>query len=226
VRQALYQAIDIEAIKTSIMRGLSRPTGAMLPSPAQSTPDLERRLPHDKAIARQLLTDAGYPNGFDVTLDCPNNRYVNDEKICQALAAMWAQIGVNVKVNAMPRANFFPKIEKLDTSMYMFGWGSQGSTDGVFILEPVLATYDGKGGGEQNHGRYSNTRLDELTAKVKVDMLPEQRLKEIREALAAQNAGINNIPLHRQVIPWAERSNVTASHRPDNHVITYRVSIQ
>ena len=226
VRQALYQAIDIEAIKTSIMRGLSRPTGAMLPSPAQSTPDLERRLPYDKAIARQLLTDAGYPNGFDVTLDCPNNRYVNDEKICQALAAMWAQIGVNVKVNAMPRANFFPKIEKLDTSMYMFGWGSQGSTDGVFILEPVLATYDGKGGGEQNHGRYSNTRLDELTAKVKIDMNPEQRLKEIREALAAQNAEINNIPLHRQVIPWAERSNVTASHRPDNHVITYRVSIQ
>src|SRR5262249_9799452 len=118
------------------------------------------------------------------------------------------------------------KIEKLDTSMYMFGWGSQGSTDGIFILEPVLATYDGKGVGEQNHGRFSNPKLDELTAKVKVDMNPEQRLKEIREALDAHNAEINDIPLHRQVIPWAVRNNVTAAHRPDNHVITYRVSIE
>jgi peptide/nickel transport system substrate-binding protein len=138
---------------------------------------------------------------------------------------MWAQIGVNVKVNAMPRANFFPKIEKLDTSMYMLGWGG-GSTDGIFILQPVLSTYNGKGDGDYNYGRYTNPKLDELTAKVKVDMLPEQRLKEIREALAAQNAEINNIPLHRQVIPWAARGTVTAPHRADNQVIPYRVSIQ
>jgi peptide/nickel transport system substrate-binding protein len=225
VRQALYQAIDIEALKTSIMRGLSAPSGAMLPSPVQSTPELEKRLPYDKAKAKQLLTEAGYPNGFDVTLDCPNNRYVNDEKICQALAAMWAQIGVTVKVNAMPRANYFPKLDKLDTSMYMLGWGG-GSTDGIFILQPVLSTANGKGDGDYNYGRYSNPKLDELTAKVKVDMLPEQRLKEIREALAAQKEEINHIPLHRQVIPWAERSNVNAPHRADNQVIPYRVSVQ
>jgi len=225
VRQALYQAIDIEAIRTSIMRGLSKPSGALLPSPVQSTPDLEKRLPYDKSKAKQLLTEAGYPNGFDVTLDCPNNRYVNDEKICQALAAMWAQIGVTVRVNAMPRANYFPKLEKHDTSMYMLGWGG-GSTDGVFILQPVLSTANGKGDGDYNYGRYSNPKLDELTAKVKVDMLPEQRLKEIREALAAHNAEINHLPLHRQVIPWAARSNVTAPHRADNQVIPYRVSIQ
>jgi len=226
VRQALYQAIDIEAIRTSIMRGLSNPSGAMLPSPLQSTPELEKRLPHDKAKAKQLLAEAGYLSGFDVTLDCPNNRYVNDEKICQALAAMWAQIGVTVKVNAMPRATYFPKLEKLDTSMYIFGWGGNGSTDGIFILQPVLATYNGKGDGDQNHGRYSNARLDELTGKIKVDMNPEQRLQEIREALAAHNAEINDIPLHRQVIPWAERGNVTALHRADNHLIAYRVSLQ
>jgi peptide/nickel transport system substrate-binding protein len=106
VRQALYQAIDIEAIKSTTMRGLSQPSGALLSSPVQSTPELEKRLPYDKAKAKQLLTEAGYGNGFDVTLDCPNNRYVNDEKICQALAAMWAQIGINVRVNAMPRANY------------------------------------------------------------------------------------------------------------------------
>jgi peptide/nickel transport system substrate-binding protein len=225
VRQALYQAIDIDAIRSTTMRGLSQPSGALLSSPMQSTPELEQRLPYDMAKAKQLLTDAGYGNGFDVTLDCPNNRYVNDEKICQALAAMWAQIGVNVLVNAMPRAIYFPKLEKIDTSMYMLGWGG-GSTYAIFVLQPVLSTYSGKGDGDYNYGRYTNPKLDELTAKVKVDMNPDQRLKEIREALAAHNAEINHLPLHRQVIPWATRSNVTAFHRADNQVIPYRVSVQ
>jgi peptide/nickel transport system substrate-binding protein len=225
VRQALYQAIDIEAIRTTTMRGLSQPSGALLPSPVQSTPELEKRLPFERAKAKQLLADAGYPNGFEVTLDCPNTRYVNDEKICQALAAMWAQIGVTINVNAMPRANYFPKLEKTDTSMYMLGWGG-GAIDGIFILQPVLASYTGKGDGDYNYGRYTNPRLDELIAKVKVDMNPDQRLAEIREALAAHNAEINHLPLHRQVIPWAARSNVTAVHRADNQVMPYWVKIE
>lgn len=225
VRQALYQAIDIEAIRTTTMRGLSQPSGLLLPSPAQSTPALEKRLPYDKAKAKQLLVEAGYPNGFDVTLDCPNNRYVNDEKICQALAAMWAQIGVTIKVNAMPRANYFPKLEKFDTSMYMLGWGG-GTTDAIFILQPVLATYTGKGDGDYNYGRYTNPKLDALIAKLKVNMDPEERLGEIHDALAAHNAEINHLPLHRQVIPWATRKNVTAVHRADNQVMPYWVKIE
>jgi peptide/nickel transport system substrate-binding protein len=225
VRQALYQAIDIDAIKSTTMRGLSQPSGALLPSPAQSTPELENRLPFDKAKAKLLLAEAGYPDGFEVTLDCPNNRYVNDEKICQALAAMWAQIGITINVNAMPRANYFPKLEKTDTSMYMLGWGG-GATDGIFILQPVLSSYTGKGDGDYNYGRYTNPKLDALVAKVKVDMNPESRLAEIREALAAHNAEINHLPLHRQVIPWAARSNVTAVHRADNQVMPYCVKIE
>ncbi|HKW81396.1 MAG TPA: ABC transporter substrate-binding protein [Casimicrobiaceae bacterium] len=225
VRQALYQAIDIAAIRSTTMRGLSQPSGVLLPSPKQSTPELERRLPYDKAKAKELLAQAGYPNGFSVTLDCPNNRYVNDEKICQALAAMWAQIGVTVKVNAMPRANYFPKLEKLDTSMYMLGWGG-GATDAIFILQPVLSTYDGKGDGDYNYGRYSNPKLDALVARIKVEMNPETRLAEIREALATHDAEINHLPLHRQVIPWATRSNVTAVHRADNQVMPYWVKIE
>lgn len=225
VRQALYEAIDIEAIRKNTMRGLAQPTGVMLPSPIQTTPELEKRLPYDKAHAKALLTEAGYPNGFEVTLDCPNNRYVNDEKICQALAAMWAQIGVATRVNAMPRANFFPKIEKLDTSMYMLGWGG-GAIDAIFILQPVLATYNGKGDGDYNYGRYTNPKQDDLIAKIKVDVNAPQRLDEIHAALAAQAAEINHLPLHRQMIPWAMRSNVTAVHRADNNVIPYWVKIQ
>jgi len=225
VRQALYQAVDIEAIKKNTMRGLSQPSGAMLPSPLTTTPAVEKRLPYDKEAAKKLLAEAGYPNGFEVTLDCPNNRYVNDEKICQALAAMWAQIGVKVAVNAMPRATYFPKLEKTDTSMYMLGWGGA-TTDGIFVLQPVLATYNGKGDGDYNYGRYRNAKLDELTAKIKVNMKEEERLGQIHDALLAHNTEVNHIVLHRQVIPWAARSNVTAVHRADNNVIPYWVEVK
>ncbi len=225
VRQALYHAIDIEAIHKNTMRGLSRPTGAILPSPKTSTPQIESRLPFDRERAKKLLADAGYPKGFEVTLDCPNNRYVNDERICQALAAMWSQIGVATKVNAMPRALYFPKLEKTDTSLYMLGWGGA-STDGVFTLQPVLSTWNGKGDGDFNYGRYSNARIDELTAKVKVNMNEKERLDQIHEALLAQNAQVNLIPLHRQVIPWASRSNVSIVHRADNFVTPYWATVK
>ncbi len=225
VRQALYHAIDIDAIQKNTMRGLAKPSGAMLPAPLQTTPEIEKRLPYDKERAKKLLVEAGYPNGFELTLDCPNNRYVNDEKICQALAAMWSQIGVTTKVNAMPRATYFPKLEKHETSAYMLGWGG-GTTDAIFILQPVLATYSGKGDGDYNYGRYSNAKLDELLAKIKVNMEPESRMQDIHEALLAHNAEVNHLPLHRQVIPWATRSNVTAVHRADNNVIPYWVTIQ
>jgi peptide/nickel transport system substrate-binding protein len=225
VRQALYEAIDIDAIQKTVMRGLAQPTGLMLPNPLQSNAKLEKRLPYDKAAARKLLADAGYPNGFEVTLDCPNNRYVNDEKICQALAAMWSQIGVTTRVNAMPRATYFPKLEKLDTSLYMLGWGG-GNTDAIFILQPVLSTYSGKGDGDYNYGRYTNAKLDELTTRIKTEMNAEARLGMIQDALAAQKDDINHIPLHRQVIPWASRANVSVVHRADNFVVPYWIKIQ
>ncbi len=225
VRQALYHAVDIDAIQKNTMRGLSKPTGAILPSPLTSTPEIEKRLPYDKERAKKLLAEAGYPNGFEVTLDCPNNRYVNDERICQALAAMWTQVGVTIKLNTMPRALYFPKLEKTDTSMYMLGWGGA-STDGVFTLEPVLSTYNGKGDGDFNYGRYSNAKVDALTAKVKVNLNEKERLAQIREALLAQNAEVNLIPLHRQVIPWASRSNVTTVHLANNNVIPYWTTVK
>ena len=225
VRQALYHAIDIDAIQKNTMRGLSRPSGAILPSPVTSTPEIERRLPFDRDRAKKLLADAGYPSGFEVTLDCPNNRYVNDERICQAIAAMWSQVGVATKVNAMPRALYFPKLEKTDTSVYMLGWGGA-STDGIFTLQPVLSTWNGKGDGDFNYGRYSNAKVDELTAKVKVNMNQQERLGQIREALLAQSAQVNLIPLHRQVIPWASRSNVSVPHRADNFVTPYWATLK
>jgi len=225
VRQALYQAIDIDAIRSTTMRGLSKPTGAMLPAPLPWIVEPEKRFPFDRAKAKQLLAEAGYANGFEVTLDCPNNRYVNDEKICQALAAMWSQIGVTTNVTAMPRANYFPKLEKLDTSLYMLGWGGA-ATDPIFILQPVLHGANGKGDGDYNYGRYNNAKLDALVEQVKTEVDVEKRRRMINEALMIQHDELLTLPLHRQVIPWATRGNVTAVHLANNNVIPNWVTVR
>ncbi|MBK9704480.1 MAG: ABC transporter substrate-binding protein [Betaproteobacteria bacterium] len=224
VREALNRAIDIDAIQRTTMRGLSQPTGALLPSPAQSTPELERRPPFDREAAQRLLAAAGYAGGFEVTLDCPNDRYVNDEKICQAIAAMWSRIGVNTRVNALPWANYLPKLERRDTSAYLLGWDGA-SPDAIFTLQPVLATWNGRGDGDHNYGRASNPKLDALTARIKVEPDPELRLRMIREALSAHQAETNHIPLHRQVLPWAMRVGVRVPHRADNVVLPHEASV-
>jgi peptide/nickel transport system substrate-binding protein len=216
VRTAVYHAIDIEAIRTRIMRNASLPTGGITPSILASNPDAEKRLPHDPARAKQLLAEAGYPSGFDVTLDCPNNRYINDEEICLAVAAMLARIGIQTKVTTMPRATYFPKLEKFDTSMYMLGWGGA-ITDAQTMLSPVLRSPDPKtGNGSFNYGRYVNPKLDALIDAAAVEPNVDKRLEIIRQALAEHNAQVHHVPLHRQMIPWAMRSNVTVVHRPDN----------
>ena len=221
VRQALYQAIDIEAIKTKLMRGQAFTTGSMTPSPLGSfnDPAIEKRRPFDVAAATKLLADAGYPQGFEVTLNCPNNRYINDEKICLALAAMWAKINIKVKVDAQPRAIYFPRLDKLDVSLYMLGWGGA-ITDAETVLTPVLRNRGANGIGDYNYGNYKNAKLDEAAAASSKEGDPKQREAFIKAALLAHNDEINNLPLHRQVIPWATRSNVSVVHRADNF-LTY-----
>ena len=217
VRRALYHAVDIETLRTTLMRGMSQPTGSILPSSLGTfdDPEFEKRLPFDQARARALLAEAGYPNGFEVTLDCPNNRYINDEKICIALAGMWSQIGVKVTVNAMPRALYFAKVEKLDTSMYMLGWGGS-ITDAETTLTPIVRSRGEKGAGYYNLGNVKNAKMDELAAASSQEPDPAKRAELIKAVFREHNAQVHHIPLHRQVIPWAMRKNVEAVHRPDN----------
>ena len=215
VRQALYHAVDIDAIQKNTMRGLSKPTGAILPSPVTSTPEIERRLPYDRERAKKLLAEAGYPNGFEVTLDCPNNRYINDEKICVAVAGMVSKIGITMKVNAMPRAQYFPKAQRMDVSMYMLGWGGA-TTDAIFTLQPVLHSRNDKGDGDYNWGNYKYPEFDALIDDAKGDTDPKRRQETINKAMKFHHDNVLHIPLHLQVIPWASRANVEVVHRPDN----------
>ena len=137
VCRALY-TLHSETIKTKMMNGRAC-TRRLTASPlgGYSDAELERRLPYDLALARRLMAEAGWADGFEVSIDCTNDRYINDEEICIALAGMWAQLKIKVRVNAMPRSLYFPKLEKWDTSLYLLGWGGA-VTDAETTLTPVM----------------------------------------------------------------------------------------
>ncbi len=216
VRQALYHAIDITAIQRTTMRGQSVPTGTLFPAQVNGYVAAEDvRLPFDAARARALLTEAGYPNGFEITLDCSNNRYINDEQICQAIAAMWSRVGVRTSLNAMPLAPFFAKIQRDDTSVYMLGWGVP-TLDALYSFQSLVATRNGaQGDGIWNYGRYSNPAMDALIGRMKTEAGPA-RQATIAEALRLYRDDVPHIPLHHQMIPWAMRSNISIPHAANN----------
>ena len=227
VRLAMYQAIDIEALKSTVMRGMSIPTGIALPAGtgAGVPTEMDRRYPYDVAKAKRLLADAGYPNGFGFTLHCPNDRYVNDEKICVAVAGMWARVGLNARVETMTKANFFPKVQKRDTSAFLAGWGG-GSTDAIFALKPIMHSRDGKGSGDSNYGDAKIPELDALIDKLEGEMNPVERQNMINRTVKIMHDEVHVIPLHRQMIPWASRKNVTVLHRPNNLVDLHWVVVK
>ena len=150
-----------------------------------------------------------------MTIDCPNNRYVNDEEICIALATMWAQLKVKVKVNGMPRSTYFQKMEKWDTSMYLLGWGGA-VTDAETTLTPVMRNPGSKGEGLYNYGRSRNDRFDALAAQSTVEPDVAKREALIKAALREWKEQVHTIPLHHQVRPWAMKQGVTTMHRSDD----------
>lgn len=227
VRKAFYQAIDINTIKTKLMNNQAAPTGALVPSPLASfnDPDIEKRLPYDLNAARKLMAEAGYPDGFEITLDCPNDRYINDERICIALAGMWAQLKVKVRVNAMTKTTYFPKTEKLDTSLYLFGWGGS-ITDAETTFTPIYRNRGEKGVGEYNRGNYKDDELDALAAASSKEVDVAKRKDLIKKVFLRHNEQVHHIPLHRQFIPWAARTNVNVVHRADNWLEVQWVTVK
>jgi peptide/nickel transport system substrate-binding protein len=218
VREAFFLAIDVDAIKTQVMRGLSTPTNSMIsPQVRGYSKAVDTRPRPDLVRARKLLAEAGYPQGFEVTLDCPNNRYIRDEAICQAVAAMLAKIDVKIKLNAMPRVNYFPKIQKSDSSFYLIGWGVP-TFDSLYTLQSHLRSVGSGGDGNWNYGKYSNAKVDVLIDKLKTESDFAKRAAITEEALKIHKADFGHIPLHHQVIPWAMRANVTTTHRADNRL--------
>ena len=216
VRQALSMAIDREAIKRTIMRGLSIPAGVMVaPGVNGNSKDIDVPMKADAAAARKLLADAGYANGFEVRLNCPNNRYVNDEKICQAIAAMWAKIGVKVNLNAESMATFIQKVQKFDSSIYLLGWGVA-TYDAQYTLQSLIRTRTSGPDGNFNFSRISDAKVDQLVDAMKTETDEAKRNAMIREALVRTRDEVLTIPLHHQMRPWAMKQGVTTVHRSDD----------
>ncbi len=226
VREAMYLAIDTEAIKKAVMRGSSAPTATMVaPQVHGWSEDLAKRQAPDLEKAKALIQEAGYqPNEINFTLDCPNNRYINDEAICQALVGMWARAGIKASLNAMPRATYFPKVQSYDTSAYLFGWGVP-TFDALYTLQSLMHSKGEGADGSFNFGNYENAEVDALIDQIKVETDEAKRTAAIQKVLQIHADEVGHIPLHDQVIPWAMAKNVNVVHRADNRLSAHWVTI-
>lgn len=241
VREAFYRAIDIAAIRDRVMGGRSTPA-AMTIGPGIAGFDRRfRRLAYDPAEARRLLAAAGYAGGFEVGMDCPNDRYVNDAAICRAVATMLGEIGVTVRVDARPKSAYFAKLlpPRLDASFYLLGWtpGSFDSWNPLFYLHACPQA--GAGGpvwpkgarakvvkGHSNFGGYCNPELDALTARIRSETDASRRAALVGEAWTLAVADIAYIPLHQQALSWGVRDNVRLAQRADNQFAWRHVVIE
>jgi peptide/nickel transport system substrate-binding protein len=218
VRQAFYQAIDIEGIKRIVMRGASNPTALMVgPGINGFNPDLNKRLPFDPEASKKLLAEAGYPTGFTIDMNCPNDRYVNDGQICEAVAANLARVNIKVNLKAETKGTYFPKILRRDTSFYLLGW-TPSTYDAHNALNALMRCPDDKGAGQFNLGSYCNPKVDELMIKVQSETDQAKRNAMIRESFELHSADIGHLPLHQQALAWGTSKRVTLVQRGDNYM--------
>lgn len=216
VRQAFYQAIDIEAIRSRVMRGAATPTALMVaPGIKGFVPEMNKRLPYDPEASKKLLAEAGYPSGFEVTMNCPNDRYVNDGEICQAVASGLAKVGVKINLQAESKATYFQKILSRNTSFYLLGW-TPGTYDAHNPLTSLMATPTDKGQGQFNLGSYSNPKVDELTLKIQSETDQARRNTMIAEAFKIHADDIGHLPLHQQALAWGMKKTVSLTQLADN----------
>ena len=227
VREAVYRAIDIEAIKSKVMRNLADPTGIMISPKLVDESAWQERLALDVDKAKALMADAGYSDGFSLTMDCPNNRYVNDEKICTAVVGMLAKIGIKVNLLAQPKAIYFAKVlgPKYDTDFYMLGW-TPGSFDSWNVLHNLISCRDESGAGKFNLGGYCNQRVTELTTMILSETDIAKRNAMIAEAFALVHEERGYIPLHQQGLAWGKADKVELAQRADNQFMLYYVNVK
>jgi peptide/nickel transport system substrate-binding protein len=222
VRKALSKMINRPAIVERVMEGEAVPAGQLVPDFLFGATRNLKVEPFDPEGARKLLVEAGYPDGFEVTIHATNNRYVNDAKIAQAVAQMWSRAGVPTKVVAMPSATFFPQATDLKFSVLLVGW-STGTGESSSSLKALLMTFNkDKGYGTANRGRYSNPKVDALTedALQMVDDVKREAYLQRAAELAINDTGL--IPLHFQISLWATRDGITYTPRVDEQTLAWK----
>ena len=218
VRQAFYEAIDETTIKDKVMRGFATPTGLVVgPGINGFDPALNQRLAYDPAAAKMLLAQAGYPRGFSVGMDCPNDRYLNDEAICDSVVAMLAKIGVKIHLTAQTRGKYFAKLmaPSQGSSFFLLGWLPD-TYDALDALVNLVATRDKDAHrGDANFGGFSDPALDKLIAEIAGESDGSKRLGLLHKALAQVKQDIAYIPLHQQDLVWAVRNDIDLVQQGD-----------
>ena len=218
VREAFYRSINIDAIQQVVMRGLSVPAG-MITSPGVNgyATDLDERLPFDQDGARALLAEAGYPDGFGITLHCPNDRYVNDEAICTAAAGMLGQIGIDVNLISQPRSIHFTELQQGIQDFYMLGWGVP-TYDSEYVFNFLYHTPDGNRG-SWNFTGFSNPDVDANIVAMGSEVDLAARDAIIRATWEMVIPEYAYIPLHHQIISWAMRDGFVIPIRANDQVL-------
>jgi peptide/nickel transport system substrate-binding protein len=215
VRRAISKAINRQAIAERVMEGAAVPTGQLMPEGFFGfTPALKVE-PFDPEGAKKLLAEAGYPDGFALTLHGPNDRYVNDDQICQAVAQMLARVGIQTRVETMPSSVYFSRGTKLEFSFMLVGWAAD-TAEASSPLKSLLATYDrDKGMGTTNRGRYSNPKMDAVLVRALATVDDSRREKLLQEATELAIGDLGIVPLHHQVNIWAARRGIGYLPRTD-----------
>jgi peptide/nickel transport system substrate-binding protein len=215
VRQAVYHAIDIKTLIDKVLRGQAVPTGAFLSTRVDGSPaDLDKRLPYDPAKARALLAQAGYPNGFGVTLDCVNVSW--REAVCQAVSAMLTQVGIRTTLRASPTNQFFPKLSQGTASFVEYGWTA--TPDAWASLNGLFRSFDKSGLGTFNAGRYSNPRLDALIDSIRVEPDLTRRRAMVATVLRLVAEELPYIPLYRRTLTWAFAKKLALVQWPNDTI--------
>ena len=221
VRKALSRAINRQALVDRVMDGAAVATGQLMPEGMFGYSAALKPEPYDPEGARKLLAEAGYPDGFGITLHAPNNRYVNDEQVAQAVAQMLTRVGIVTRVDAMPSAVFFSRGSKLDFSFMLVGWGSD-TAEASSPLKALLATFNkDKGMGTSNRGRYSNPRMDALLEQGLATVDDAQREKLLQQATEVAMADGGIITLYHQQNVWATHRGITYTPRADERTFAH-----
>jgi peptide/nickel transport system substrate-binding protein len=218
VRRAVAHAVNVPAILQTIMRGSAEPAAQLVAAGTSGySPDHDARPTHDPEAARALLAEAGYPDGFAFDFSCTNDRYLNDEAVCQAIVAMLAQVGLDATLDAMPVSTYWPELRAENFDMYLVGW-SPGTFDAEHPIRFLVHTA-GERLGTWNFGGYSSARIDELLPVMQSEIDPDLRQAAMDEAAGIIQEDMVYVPLYVQPLLWGVRDGISVTQRPDNFFI-------
>ncbi|WP_026988892.1 ABC transporter substrate-binding protein [Fodinicurvata sediminis] len=223
VRKALSIAIDRESIVEDVMEGIAIPAGQLLPEGFFGVSENIDVPEYDPERAQELLAEAGYEDGFKMTVHGPAGRYINDEQVLQAAAQMWSRIGIETEVETIPVSVYFGRASDLEFSVMLVGWGA-GSGEASSPLRALLATYEPEAGfGATNRGRYSNEEMDSLLKEALVTVDNDKRQDLLAEATEIAMEDVGLIPVHFQVNTWGTRDGLEYVPRTDEYTLATSV---